>query len=91
MLEELKKLLVGKEFIEDEYESELNNILEIIGMELNAIDFDYDRIYTKNYLFEDDWDINFIASIEKEYFEKETEENGIEYVTDMIRIIDVFQ
>lgn len=90
MLKELKQLLVGEEFVEDEYESDLNYILGQNGMELNSVDFDYDRIYNKGYLYNEDWSINFVASIEKEYFEKEIENNGMKHVIDMIRIIDIF-
>lgn len=82
MIKELKDVLVGKELKEEEYESDLNFILSELGLELNSIDFDYDRIYNKDYASNKDWDLNYIGSIEKEYYEDNE--------TEMIRIIDIF-
>ena len=61
--EELKTLLVGKEFKEDDYnETLLNNMLKDFNVEVNLCDFDFDRVYKAGYEAKEDWDTEYIAS-----------------------------
>ena len=59
--EELKTLLVGKEFKEDDYnETLLNNMLKDFNVEVNLCDFDFDRVYKSGYEAKEDWDTEYI-------------------------------
>ena len=86
--EELKTLLVGKEFSEDDYrETVLNDMLNDFNAEVNLCDFDFDRIYKAGYECKENWDTEYIASIETQFITRE--ENEEEFIK-IIKIIDVF-
>ena len=73
--EELKTLLVGKEFKEDDYnETLLNNMLKDFNVEVNLCDFDFDRVYKAGYEAKEDWDTEYIASMETQFITRGEEE-----------------
>ena len=79
--EELKTLLVGKEFKEDDYnETLLNNMLKDFNVEVNLCDFDFDRVYKAGYEAKEDWDTEYIASMETQFITREEEENEEEFI-----------
>ena len=85
--EELKTLLVGKEFKEDDYnETLLNNMLKDFNVEVNLCDFDFDRVYKAGYEAKEDWDTEYIASMETQFITRGEEENEEEFM----KIINVF-
>ena len=79
--------MVGKEFKEDDYnETLLNNMLKDFNVEVNLCDFDFDRVYKAGYEAKEDWDTEYIASMETQFITREEEENEEEF----IKIINVF-
>ena len=85
--DELKTLLVGKEFKEGDYsEILLNNMLKDFNVEVNLWDFDFDRVYRAGYKAKEDWDIEYIASMETQFITRIEEGNEEEF----IKIINVF-
>ena len=85
--EELKTLLVGKEFKKEDYSSTLlNNMLKDFNVEVNLWDFDFDRVYRAGYKAKEDWDIEYIASMETQFITRIEEGNEEEF----IKIINVF-
>ena len=85
--DELKTLLVGKEFKEEDYgETLLNNMLKDFNVEVNLWDFDFDRVYRAGYKAKEDWDIEYIASMETQFITRIEEGNEEEF----IKIINVF-
>ena len=86
MKNKLKLALVGQEFKLEDYSDGLNNLLKEFGIEANTWDFDFDRLYNAGYEEKEDWDAEYIGSLDIELITKGDEENEEEF----IKIIDVF-
>lgn len=48
-IKRLKEKLIGKEFKEEDYNKELNNLVKEFHLEANTCDFDFDRLYHIGY------------------------------------------
>lgn len=83
MKNKLKSILIGKVFKEEDYSEELNNILKDFNLEANILDFDFDRLYNTGYEDKENWDDEYIGSLETEFITEEKEEH-------FIKIINVF-
>ena len=88
LMTKLKELLIGKYFLRENYTYEINALVRNLGVQVNTSSFDFDRIYNAGYGNKEDWNEDYIASIEVEYltdwsYEEEQEET-------FIKIVDIF-
>ena len=90
LFNEIKAYLVNTEVIEDDYIINLNKFLNNLDCELDQTFSDYDRIYTKDYVY-NDWEECYICSIDKEFITRQLlDSDGVVYEEDIIKIIDIF-
>lgn len=88
MLEKLKKVLIGKEFEENNYYDELTKIASQFGLETNTCDFDNERIYNKGYENKECWEDELVAVVEIQFIPIYDEHGEIDCYH--IRIVDVY-
>ena len=87
-IKNIKEKLVGKKFIEENYNKELNKLVKEFDLEANTCDFDFDRLYKIGYEKKENWDDEYVASIHITYIPL-YDENGY-HECDIIKIFDVF-
>lgn len=87
-IKRLKEKLIGKEFKEEDYNKELNNLVKEFHLEANTCDFDFDRLYHIGYEEKENWDDEYVCSIQVNYIPV-YDENGY-HDFDIIKIFDVF-
>lgn len=76
--EDLKNTVITgtEDEIVDKYYDEVHRIAEKYGYEANTCDFDWERIYNKGYQSKENWDDEYIISLE--YKMKELENSMCE-------------
>lgn len=87
-IKKIKEKLVGKKFIDENYNKELNNLVKEFDLEANTCDFDFDRLYRAGYEKKENWDDEYVCSIQVNYIPV-YDENGY-HECDIIKIFDVF-
>ena len=88
LISKLQELLIGKYFLEEDYQYELNALVSKLDVEVNTCDFDFDRIYNAGYGSKEDWNEEYIASIEVEYLTDYDYDD--EQEASYIKIVDIF-
>lgn len=84
MHEDIQFMLIGTEVPVDDYEKSLNKFLSKYNYELFE-----DKIFDKNFIFEDDWWNNYLAVIKKEKSIRVFLEDGEVFEESIIIISDI--
>lgn len=82
MFEEINSIKIvsdDEKEAEQEYYQELKRIAEKHGYEANTCDFDFERIYNRGYEDKEDWEDEYICSVEQEIEVNEKSEDETLY------------